>query len=220
MPPKPVDKRKHRGHTRFNGRDGVWEALRVLAQQNGEAGFTLLDIEHVCREDLEMIKGYLRCLKKGGYIKRLGDHDDNHRVQKAGRYEKARYVLIRDSIETPKVRRDGTESTQGRLREQMWRTMRMLTDFTHRDLGIHASTDEFPVMPATAKDYVKYLYRAGYLILATAGGANKLARYRFNRARYTGPRAPMIQRTHQVYDPNLKQVVWSGTDDAAAEGKS
>jgi hypothetical protein len=91
----------------------------------------------------------------------------------------------------------------GRGREQMWQTMRALGSFTVADLFVAASTDDHPVAESEARTYCQMLQRAGYL----SGGA---AGYRL--VRYTGPLPPMIQRIKSVYDPNLKEVVWSSEE--------
>ena len=85
--------------------------------------------------------------------------------------------------------------------------MQMLQQFTSRDLIIHASTDEHPVAQVHANDYCKILAKAGYLRVIKAGRSGRLAVYRFTR--FTGPKAPMIQRTKQVFDPNTNEIVWS-----------
>jgi hypothetical protein len=71
------------------------------------------------------------------------------------------------------------------------------------------------VVPGTAQDYLNQLALAGYLIEIKKGQAQGThpTRFRFNPARNTGPRPPMIQRTKAVYDPNLGQVVWQEEPD-------
>lgn len=96
----------------------------------------------------------------------------------------------------------------GAAQEQMWRTMKILSDFTFRDLAISASTEAVMVNEEAARDYLGALSAAGYLITVQKGGPNRPARYRFNRARNTGPKAPMIQRLKTVFDTNTRQVVW------------
>lgn len=119
------------------------------------------------------------------------------------------YELIKDcGIEAPRVRKDGTEVTQGRGREQMWRTVKIIGDFTSRELAQAASTPNHEVAELTAKDYCLMLAGAGYLTITRQGSPGVPARYRLVPSRWTGPRAPMIQRLKQLYDPNTGEVVY------------
>lgn len=119
------------------------------------------------------------------------------------------YELIKDcGMEAPRVRKDGTEVTQGRGREQMWRTVKIIGDFTARDLAQAASTPAFTVAENTAKDYCTMLAGAEYLATTRKGSPGVPARYRLVQSRWTGPRAPMIQRLKQLYDPNTGEVVY------------
>lgn len=187
---------------RPEGREVVWAEIRRLRT------FTVADLEHATRITEATIRTYLLGLTRAGYLRRTDDPVERTR------YEPARWELVRDvGVEAPRVRKDGTEVTQGRAREQMWRTMRILREFTHRDLAIQASTETCQVAEADAKDYVKYLCRAKYLVCISTGGPGTLARYRFVPSRYTGPRPPMIQRIKQVFDPNLGRVMWSANND-------
>ena len=56
---------------------------------------------------------------------------------------------------------------------------------------------------AEAAEYCRYLHLAGYL--TRRGGA-----YQMHATAFTGPRAPMIQRTRRVWDPNRNEVRWQG----------
>jgi hypothetical protein len=85
--------------------------------------------------------------------------------------------------------------------------MRILGVFSAFDLAAVSSEDR-PVSQAEAKDYVHWLYKAGYLSMARKHSNKTVARYRLRPTRITGPKPPMIQRGKQVYDPNLKRVVW------------
>lgn len=103
----------------------------------------------------------------------------------------------------------------------MWRTMRILKEFSAKDLAIQASTETVKVAEGEAKTYVHYLHKAGYLVIVSphrSGNRSmtgKLARYRLIISKFSGPKPPVIQRIKQVFDPNAGKVVWKGgTDDA------
>ena len=190
---KPVD-----ALTFKETRSAVWETIR------GFKGFpfTLKDIAVRCDLDLSTIRGYVRGLESAGYLRR---------VVNGGIIGKAVvWTLVEDpGVDPPRVRDDGTEVTQGRRREQMWRSMRILKAFDARDLAAAASTEAHAVNVEDAKTYLFYLHRAGYLTISqTHKQTGGLTRYRFISSMHTGPLAPMVQRVKRVYDPNLGKVVW------------
>jgi hypothetical protein len=115
----------------------------------------------------------------------------------------------------PRALCDGQPLRQSQRREQMWRAMRSIKEFTWRDILLYASLEDIIIFPSEARRYVQYLHKAGYLVELTPSQPSHqlsidiLARYRLLPSRNTGPRPPMIQRLNQVFDPNLGEVVWS-----------
>lgn len=183
-------------------RDAIWAYVR---SRGGE--FTLNDVACQVRLHTSTIRDYLAGLTAAGYLRA-------ERTQTGGRFAATTYRLVRDcGIDAPKVRRDGTPCTMGRGREQMWNAMTVLRDFAPRDLAFAASTEEYPVSETDAKHYCRYLYRAGYLAMTRRSIPGRQARYRLVPGRWTGPRPPQVQR-HQLYDPNLKRIVWSETEES------
>jgi len=179
-------------------RQFIWESMRAL--HRGGDRFTVRDIWLLSTGNSPKgrVRDYITGLVAAGYLKAWATPG------KATEYE-----LVRDcGIEAPRVRKDGTEVTQGRGREQMWRTIKIIGDFTARDLAQAASTPEFPVAENTAKDYCTMLAGAEYLAAVRPGSPGVPARYRLVQRRWTGPRAPMIQRLKQLYDPNTGEVVY------------
>jgi len=180
------------------GRDVIWSAIRKL-----RTGFSIMDIERTTRINESTIRTYVQGLTKAGYLERLNAEPVG------GRYPRAAWNLIRDvGIDAPRVTRTGKAVSQGLGRENMWRTMRILNSFTVVELCATASTDTVTVDIMDAQHYCKYLQRAGYLRVVTPGHSGKRRRYALLKARYSGPKPPMIQRVHQVFDPNLGAVVW------------
>ena len=178
------------------GRQGIWEEIRAQRQ-----GFTLTSLSAATDIHKDTIRTYLQGLEAAGYIhKTFGSPISS-------------YHLERDvGVEAPRITRDGKPVTQGAAREQMWRTMKIMGDFSWRDLAIAASTEAVVVAESDAKDYCANLVLGGYLVVVSKGqGTGKGAspsRYRFNRSRNTGPRPPMVQRLKSVFDPNLRKIVW------------
>ena len=127
-----------------------------------------------------------------------------------GKAEKL-FLLTKDNgVEAPRLRKDGSEVTQGREQENLWRTLRSVNHtVNYRELAALASTEQHPVTPAFARDYLVNLYKAGYLSRNETKPFGGSCKYSLLPAKNTGPRPPMIQRIKQVYDPNLGKVVWS-----------
>lgn len=190
------------------GRRAIWAAIRARAE-----GFTLLDLADATRTPRDTVRDYLAGLEAAGYVAQIGAEAPRG----AGAVKPRRiFALVRDvGIEAPRVTKDGRPVTQGASREQMWRAMRMLRgDWSWRDLAIAASTEEHAVSEIDASDYCTKLALAGYLVVTETGHQARgdqsatPTRYRFVPARNTGPRPPMVQRLHAVFDPNLGKVVW------------
>jgi hypothetical protein len=153
---------------------------------------------------MESVRDYVTGLAAAGYIASL----ENEEV-KTGLI---RWELIKDiGVEAPRVRKDGTPVTQGQGRENMWNAMRIMRTFTARELAVAARTPDCFVKESTAVDYARYLYHAGYL------SKHKDGSYQMLPSAYTGPHAPMIQRTKRVWDPNQRKVRWQSGDDVEVD---
>ncbi len=193
-------------------RQAMWEALR----QHHQTGQTITApaIYKSMPEGTPpgRVRDYLTGLEKGGYLARLDA------PRKSG--QPVPYTLVKDiGVEAPRVRRDGTTPTSGQGREHMWRTLKILGEFSARQLASAASTPAVSVAERTAGEYCRFLKAAGYLQLSRKGGPGSAERYRLIASAWSGPQAPMIQRTKQLYDPNTGQVVYTriiGTDGGQA----
>jgi hypothetical protein len=179
------------------GRQAIWEEMRRLKI------FSVSQLAAACKGHEKTVQDYVDCLFASGHVALVD-----------GETGTMTFALVRDvGVEAPRVRADGSPVTQGLPREQMWRTMRNKStrDFDFRDLALWASTDEVTVSEVGAADYVKHLFKAGYLILvapAKVGREARLARYRFDARRNSGPKPPMVQRMKTVFDPNVRKIVW------------
>lgn len=197
MAMKPVDQRRPE-----EKRQAIWDAIRELGT------FTVSDLYCQCRLSKDSIRDYLNSLHKADYIKRIAG---------GGPRTLSTWQLVRDTgIEAPRVRKDGTPVTQGQGREQLWRTMRILGEFSARDLAVNASTETCQIAETEAKSYCSFLEKAGYLAIGRkghgTGNGGILTRYRFIANRYSGPKPPMVQRIKAVYDPNLCKIVWDSLE--------
>jgi len=194
MSQRAVDKRPM-----LETRDAIWAAIRRLRS------FNLAELRAETRCSAEQVRDYVTGLTAAGYLTSEGGHGAGY------------FHLVKDrGVDAPRVRKDGSEITMGKSREQMWLVMKILGEFSATDLAFNASTEEVKVSEEDARNYLMYLHKASYLAMVAKGkpgnrkGGGILARYRLIPSMYTGPRPPMVQRVKQVYDPNLKKVVWSG----------
>lgn len=185
-------------------RQRIWAQIRK--QRNR---FTQAQIAERGKVSDDAVKNYVKVLLKAGFIA-VVDSEEVGRI-----CTRNIYALIRDNgVEAPRINKNGEVVTQGNVNEAMWGTLRRLLkgrDFNYRELASFASSSSQTVAEETAKTYVYMLTNAGYLELtapAVIGKNARPARYYFKANMDTGPRAPMIQRTKQVYDPNKNRVMW------------
>jgi predicted transcriptional regulator len=189
----PIDQRNA-----LNTRAALWSAMRELGS------FTVTELAHSTRYNTSTVQTYLQGLEAAGFL-------TSDPQTKPRKYTLPAPELIASA--PPRVRKDGSIVTQGQGRKNLWRTMRILGEFSVAELRVFACTDTVQIKDNEASDYVHYLVKAGYLVVVTAAKAGKSrARYRFVMSRYTGPLAPQIQRVKQVWDPNTQTVVWGGKD--------
>lgn len=173
-----------------SGRQAMWEAIR-----SNKDGFTLTGLTNSFSDlKRETLRTYIRALIAGGYVVKATEGD----VKTPTIFKLAKDV----GVNAPNVNSKGELSKLGNGTQQMWHAMRILKKFSYTDLSVTASTEETPVSILTAKAYAKTLCKAGYL------RREKEGLYCFIASRYTGPRAPMIQRLKTVFDPNLQKIVW------------
>jgi hypothetical protein len=198
--PKPI----HQRLTAVNpsGKQMIWERIRARRD-----AFTLRDIFLPGRESKDAVKKYIVSLMHAGFVvessrnRLLGDR--RHQV---------RYRLVKDTgIDAPRLTLAGRPVTAGNKRQQLWRTMKRLRQFTVDDLRLMAGTDDSPVDFGSADVYCRFLAKAGYVRVSEPGRTGKHGRltvYEFVRAKDTGPKAPVIQRVNTVFDPNLREIVY------------
>ncbi len=199
---KPENEKAHN-----ESRDAIWRAIRRRRE------FTVADLKKSCNLVYDAISLYVRALTRAGYLtRRPGPARPGPQSPDSAYRTRHIYTLVKDAADAPRVRSDGTEITQGTARQHMWNTIRARRVITVNDVVALSSTSGYPIRRAVAAEYIRYLEKAGYVRNIYAGAA--VATYRLIRD--TGLRAPMIQRVRQVWDPNLRRVMWPLPD---AEGK-
>ncbi|RWR26818.1 hypothetical protein D2T29_19770 [Sinirhodobacter populi] len=177
-----------------DNRQAVWDALR----ETGSQWRTILGLSDQLRIARKTVDDYLIGLAAAGYVERRNLDD---------RYQTVEVRLIRDlGYHAPRVRKDGTPVTQGAGVTNMWRSMRLLGTFNIIDISAHSTTPSVSVALETAQSYCSILLATGYLRVVTKADPVKGRRAVYRLIRDDGPKAPMIQRVKQVYDPNTGAV--------------
>jgi len=164
------------------GNDAVWTAMLELTDAGSD--ITVPAIHRKTLRGKGEIREYLRRLCLAGMCTVQAND---------GRFAAARYTLQQRPAQAPQLDKEGRpvpETDQQRL----WRAIRMAKVCTVADL-----TATVGAKANTVESYLNHLVCAGYL--TRTGGQYRLVRQH-------GPLAPMVQRVKQVYDPNLKAVVW------------
>ncbi|MDP2549459.1 hypothetical protein [Oceanobacter sp. 4_MG-2023] len=194
------------------GQDAIWIGIRTLACFTTPELYLWLSKKGTSVHTMT-ISSYLKRLQLGGYL-------SVEKAEKKG--QPNTWTLIKNTgTETPRLNKEGQPVTQGRGRENLWRTIKVLGEFSYRELAAAANTDSVKVEERDAAEYCRYLTNAGYLrITKAAHNGGGLTRYRLIPGKNTGPRPPQIQRTKQIYDPNLGLVVWSSHPTKSTESEA
>lgn len=173
------------------GRRAVWAAIRELGT------FTRADLRlKLPQVKKHVIYEYLSALVRGGYVE-AGVMI--RRPLSTG--SERQYHLARDiGVDAPRLRKDGSElSPTGQ--QNTWMAMKVIGWFTPESLTGAASVNGVVVAFSAAEEYVKHLYKAGYLQQSGDGKQYRLIDD-------TGGLAPMVQRTKVVFDPNVNRLRW------------
>ena len=174
-------------------RQRVWEAIRKTP-----TSFKIADITRHANTDRTVVNTYLQSLLRGKFVE----------VVSGELFEQQTLRLIKDvGAEAPAITREGKPSNSGKGMEAMWRTLRILGELNAEELATQASLAS-PTTVGTARAYLVWLKRAGYIVETSRSKPGCPARYRLAPGKYTGPRPPMIQKIGQVFDPNLGEVVF------------
>lgn len=187
-------------------RQRIWAAVRQAKT------FTQEDICRLSKVSDSQVKDYFKVLSKAGFVTVFA----SEKIK--GICLRHTYQLAIDNgIEAPRIDKAGKLIKEGSNNERMWGTIRRLFNgqsFNYRELAAFASIPSSVVAEMTAKSYVYALHTAGYLECTTPAkrGQHALpARYCLKPMMNSGRRAPMIQKTKAVFDPNWDKVVWTET---------
>lgn len=186
------------------GQDAVWIVVRALS--TSARPFKLNDV----------VAGMMAARRPRLSANKKTVSDYLTRLAAAGVLQVAEdgYCLPVDpGPKAPRVRGDGSVVEMGAGRRAIWRTIRILGQFTLDDLVKLGSTEEVQIGLPDARKYIHWLVKAQYLIVVERPRDTSLPTiWRLVPSKSTGPMPPQIQRRHSVYDPNLRRVVWSEED--------
>ncbi len=173
-----------------NDRQAMWEAMRALRR------FSVPDIRGVLpgATNLSTIRDYVIGLERAGYLRR-------YQLMFGLRYE-----LIKDiGVEAPRVRKDGSQVLQGLGQSRIWSVLRISrSPLTALEILASINSPDYQVTVQSVRTYLSHLKRAGYLLTS---GSGEQMKYRLIPSRNSGPVAPKVQRSKQLFDANTGQVV-------------
>ena len=188
----------------FRGQDHYWRLM--LAMTKAADSFTVTQVR-ACTDDptTAPIRAFVARLVKAGIAEETGETAES---ALGGRDERV-YRLIKRPDDLPVISRDGSRSRPTTAQQQMWNVMRgplAKAGFTTRDLVAYGSTDDLPIMIASATQYVRHLGAAGYLVLMEQGAAHRPSVWRLKPSKNSGPKAPRILRAKIVWDENRAAI--------------
>jgi hypothetical protein len=189
-------------------RDRIWAAIRCFGTDDN---FSVAEIMVLSEQRADTVLSYMSGLERAGYVTWVGARDQKRPAARPRREFRRLWLKHDSGVDAPRVTGDGAPVEQGAGREQMWRAVKVLKEFDYRALAVAASTEKHPVSPEEAQTYCRHLKLGGYLGVtrpAAYGTKGTSARYRFLRARNTGPRAPIVTREKQVMDANTGAIVY------------
>lgn len=183
---KPANKAKP-------NRQMIWDVIRELKT------FNTRDIESRTKINQDTVFSYLCALVKAGFLTK-----EVKKMPECGNLRLCEYTLIKDNgLIYPQVNRQG-QDIEDSVQTQVWKCLRIHKSLTIQDIVVMLSGLGFKLAPSSLSSYLHALKSAGYL---SKKKGEKI--YKLNLHMNTGAKAPQIQKTKQVYDPNLKKVVWS-----------
>lgn len=195
-------------------RQRVYNAMR----EHAPGWLTVTEIASRAHAHPAAVESYVHALRLAGLAESLEDAEARWAREHLQPYMSLAlgdesYRLTSDTgAEAPQVTKGGAIIEGLTAQEAIWKAARVFRRFTWSDIAAAVSSDERPVAPATVKAYLSDLHAAGYLSKAQVSRPGMPTAWQLRSDRDTGPRAPMVQRTKQVFDPNLGKVVHRVTD--------
>jgi len=179
-------------------RERIWAAIQKLG-----SGFTLWQVQDACDPmvNFSTVQSYMRGLVRAGYLQTAKASEQKRGACRS----RPEFNLVKLSHEPPRVDINGQEVTRGIGLLAMWRAMQVLKSFDFHEIARAATLGTVAVSETTARMYVDFLFRAGYLKQLRAPTSQLPGLYRL--VRYTGPHAPAITRRKALLDRNTGEIV-------------
>lgn len=174
------------------GDDGIWSL--ILSFDEAQGTWSVSDLDGAANMDAGTIRDFVRRLLKAGRIARAGTRP----ARPPSHQQAVLYRLVIRSLETPRLRRDGTECPEPAI-DRMWRVIRMVRSFSAGDIA-----EMTPVPAATAERYLRHLATGPEPILRVSSQKGGRA---YVLVRDIGAKAPKVLRGHVLFDPNARQLV-------------
>lgn len=186
------------GKAVLRGSELYWRVMRDLDQK---ASWCVQDVvKLIPGSNYTTVSAFLRRLLAAGMAVPVGKKDG------PGQLPRTFYRLHGPQPErAPRLTAKGEPSQRGRRLQQMWTVMRgpLARDgFTYNDLMLWGSTDDVEICRETAKNYIRHLAKAGYLIEARPTAFNEANIWRLKPSMNTGPRHPLVLLARVVLDQN------------------
>ena len=188
---KPIEVERINGKS---NRQRIWEEICKTPDS-----FTGYKISRKSGVHDTTVRSYIQGLLNAGYLKIIDWPDA---------FSDQTLCLVKNTgIEAPAITKNGSQHIVGLKNEAMWRALRIMGTTSAKVLAENCSIN-FNVSIWTARTYLRYLVKAGYVALVSTGNGDRSAYYRLLPLKYTGPQAPVIKRGGVVYDANLGKVVY------------
>ncbi|EFO33252.1 conserved hypothetical protein [Roseibium sp. TrichSKD4] len=188
----------------YRGHDHYWSVIRELGKNGAHFTKREIGLRSNDRND-RAIGDFLKRLLAANFVEVVDQITAP--FPHGGYHTHNVYRLLKRPSVTPIINRDGTRGTQGLAQRNLWRTIRILSQFDLQELALLSSTPEIEVPRSTAKKYVSFLSDAGYLQIMRKGRGSIAQIWRLKASMNTGPKPPKILSTKVVYDANLKKVM-------------
>lgn len=182
----------------------IWAKIRELCGVSGicqaHSVFTVFGLSKLTKIDEKYVERYV------GHLSNL------HVVVPSnisGLSESNGYYQMQNDpgVEPPRFNYSGTVIKPGTQQESIWRTIRILNQFTEDDVVSSLPFSETPSV-GTLQKYLKNLLDAGYISNLTPAESVSRRTYRLNSAMNKGPMPPQFKTLLYCYDPNLNDITW------------
>jgi hypothetical protein len=191
----------------LRGPEFYWRTACEFTRQKG--GFTVAELAG-CTSGVTnaAVQKWVMLLKRQGELKVVGA-----RPAEGARFAADLYAVVRIRSQPPIAHKGEPGIPGGQVQKQLWSAMRALESFSSQELAVSASTEECPVTRTAAVNYIRFLSRAGMLVVLQEPTPRKgrrgtsPGRWRLVRAHNRGPHAPQILHARFVFDPNRDEII-------------